>query len=59
MDIREAIEDIMGERLASSIIADMGIHWAVIGAMCDPRANDRPTAVRAIREWQAEQKARS
>lgn len=56
MNIREACEDIMGENLASSIIADMGIHWCVVAAMVDPRHLDRPRAVTTIRAYLAEQK---
>lgn len=57
MDIREACEDIMGEKLASSIIADMGIHWCVVAAMTDPRNANRPRANGVIRKWLADQKA--
>lgn len=56
MDIREACEDIMGERLASSIIANMGMHWCVVAAMADPRSDNRPRARTVIRQWLAEQK---
>ena len=56
MNIREACEDIMGEKLAANIIADMGIHWCVVAAMSDPRNAKRPRACGVIREWLAEQK---
>lgn len=56
MDIREACEDIMGEKLASSIIADMGIDWCVVAAMSDPRNADRPRACGVIRAWLAANK---
>jgi len=58
MDIREACEDIMGEKLASGIIADMGIHWCVVAAMADPRNADRPRACGVIRKWLADQKTK-
>jgi len=57
MDIREACEDIMGENLASNIIADMGIRWCVVAAMSDPRNADKPRACGVIRKWLADQKA--
>ena len=56
MDIRDACEDIMGEQLASSIIADMGIHWCVVAAMSDPRNDKRPRACGVIRAWLADQR---
>lgn len=51
MDIREACEDIMGERLASNIIADptLGLAWCVVAAMADPRNGDKPRACAVIR----------
>jgi hypothetical protein len=58
MDIREACEDIMGEQLASDIIADMGIAWCVVAAMADPRNSDKPRACGVIRAWLDEQKTR-
>lgn len=57
MDIREACEDIMGEKLAASITSNMGIHWCVVAAMADPRSDNRPHARAVIRQWLAEQKA--
>lgn len=59
MNIREACEDIMGEKLASSIIADMGIHWCIVAAMADERASKRPRACAVIRAHLAEQKAKA
>lgn len=58
MDIREGCEDIMGEKLASSVIAHMGIAWCVVAAMSDPRNSNKPRANGVIRAWLAEQKAR-
>ena len=57
MDIREACEEIMGEKLAARITAAMGLHWCVVAAMSDPRSNDRPAACGVIRAWLAEQRA--
>lgn len=56
MDIREALEDVLGERLASSITADMGQHWAIVAATADPRFHERPRAAETIRAHLAEQK---
>jgi len=58
MNIREACEDIMGEKLAAEIIADMGISWCVIAAMSDLRNSKRLRACGVIRSWLAEQKAK-
>jgi len=60
VNIREACEDIMGEKLASGIIADpkLGLHWCVVAAMADPRSDKRPRACGVIRAWLAEQKGR-
>ena len=59
MDIREACEDIMGEKLAASIIADMGLRWCVVSAIADPRSDERPKARAVISAWLKEQKGRS
>jgi hypothetical protein len=59
MDIREACEDIMGEKLASSIIADIGIHWCAVAAMLHPRNVDRPRACGVINAWFSDQKTAS
>jgi len=56
MDIREACEDIMGEKLAASITADMGLNWCVVAAMADPRSDNRPRACSVIRAWLADQR---
>ena len=58
MDIREACEDILGERLASNMIADqkLGLAWCVIAAMSDPRSDKRPRACGVIRAWIEEQR---
>lgn len=57
MNIREACEDIMGERLASSIIADMGLPWCIVAAMSDPNHTERPRVCAVIRAHLAEQKS--
>jgi len=56
VNIREAVESIIGERLAAAIIADQGIHWAVVAAMAEAETSDNPRAIAAIRAWRAEQK---
>ena len=58
MDIREACEDIMGETLASRVIADMGIHWCVIAAMADPRNAEHPRASAVLRAWLENEKGK-
>ncbi len=57
MNIREACCSIMGEKLARTIIADQGIHWAVVAAMAEAKTSDNPAALAAIDTWRAEQKA--
>ena len=56
MNIREACSSIMGEKLARSIIADMGIHWAVAAAMAEATVGDEPIAIQTIRTWVAQNK---
>lgn len=56
MNIREAVSRVIGWKLADAIIADQGMHWAVVAAMVEAKTprHDRECAV--IRAWQAEQK---
>lgn len=35
----QALHTIMGATLADSIIDDMGPHWAIVAALCDPRGD--------------------
>ena len=56
VNIREAIASIIGERLAAAIIADQGIHWAVVAAMAEAETSDDPNALAAINAWRVEQK---
>lgn len=56
MNIREACSAIMGDKLARSIIADMGIHWAVVAAMSEATMTDDPVALQTIRAWVAQNK---
>ena len=56
MNIREACSVIMGDNLARSIIADMGIHWAVVAAMSEATTKDDPAALQTIRTWVAQNK---
>lgn len=56
MNIREAVASIIGESLASAIIADQGIHWAVVAAMAEATTSDDPKAIAAINTWRAQQK---
>lgn len=53
MTIEEACRKILGQKLADSIIADMGVRWAVVVAMCDATTADDPEAIQLIREWVA------
>lgn len=59
MNIYEACEDIIGKKLAYSIMTNpkLGLHWCVIAAMSDPRNAARPHACAVIRAFLAKQKA--
>lgn len=57
MNIREAVAKIIGDDLAEAIIADKGMHWAVVAAMTEATTDDDPVALAAIRAWNAEEKA--
>ena len=63
MNIREAVANIIGERLCASIVADMGMHWAVIAAMTEAKTptHDRECAVinAYLAELKHEQKSAS
>ncbi len=56
MNIEEACRVILGNKLAAAIIADQGVHWAVVAAMTEAKTNHDPRALKAIRDWNAEQK---
>lgn len=45
MSIDEACRIILGNKLAAAIIADQGIHWAVVAAMTEAKTNDDPRAL--------------
>ncbi len=45
--VRQALHSVLGQRMADSIIEDMGPHWAITAALCVP---DGPrAAVAALR----------
>jgi hypothetical protein len=56
MSIEEACRVILGNKIAAGIIADQGVHWAVVAAMTKAVNGDDPRALKAIRDWNAEQK---
>lgn len=53
-EIREALDDIMGEELAAAIIKDMGIRWAIVAAMADPAGDNKPRSRAALRKFGTE-----
>lgn len=55
MNIREACANIIGADLATSIIADMGMHWCVVAAMAEARTPRHDKECAVIRAWRAEQ----
>lgn len=56
MTIEEAVSAIIGKDLAESIIADMGLHWAVVAATAEAETTDDPEAISTIRSWLEERK---
>ena len=59
MSIERAVGLVLGDDLADAIIAENGIHWAVVAAMCDATTDDDPEAIAVIRAWKDEQVALS
>ena len=63
MNIREAVSNIIGGRVCDAIVADQGMHWAVIAAMTEARTptHDRECAVinAYLAELKHEQKSAS
>lgn len=57
MNIREACSNIIGEKLAASIIAEMGMHWCVIAAMTEAKTPTHDKECAVINAWRAEQKS--
>lgn len=56
LSIEQACRIILGNKIAAAIIADQGVHWAVVAAMCEAKTNHDPRGLLAIRDWNAEQK---
>lgn len=52
--IEQAVFTILGDEAGHAIIADMGIHWAVVAAMAAATTADDPKALAAIREWNSQ-----
>lgn len=48
MNAREACERVLGPDLARSIIADMGLHWCVVTAMCECKVSHGPAVKSAL-----------
>lgn len=47
--VEEACKAILGEEVADEIIKDMGLHWAVAGAVAAARTTDNPQAIAILR----------
>lgn len=56
MNIREACDRVLGASLTRSIVADQGMHWAVIAAMAECKVSHGPTVKAAIDLYLAELK---
>lgn len=57
MDINEACRKILGGKTAVAIIADQGLHWAVVAAMAAATTDDDAEAIRTLREHVQNEKA--
>jgi hypothetical protein len=53
MSIEEAVFSILGDEAGHAIIADMGLHWAIVAAVAAATTADDPKAIAAIREHNA------
>ena len=51
MNVETACHIILGDKLAHSIISDMGVHWAVIAAMAKATTADDPQAIKTLRDY--------
>ncbi len=54
MTLEEAVFAILGDETGHAIIADMGVHWAVVAAVAAATTSDDPKAIATIREWKRE-----
>lgn len=59
MNIEEACRIILGNKIAAAVIAEQGVHWAVVAAMAKAVNGDDQRAIKAIRDWSDEQKRRA
>jgi hypothetical protein len=49
MSVEDACRWILGRHRADSLIAEMGLRWAIVAAMAQATQNDNPEAVDALR----------
>jgi hypothetical protein len=59
MDIREAVERVLGRKLAASIISDQGMHWAVMAAMAECKVSHGAAVKAAIVAYNAQLKRKT
>ena len=59
MNIREACDAVLGEDLSRSLIAGMGIQWAVVAATAECKVSHGPVVKATLKAWVAEQKRRT
>lgn len=57
MSVEEAIRVVLGNKLAESITASQGMHWAFVAAVSSARTDDDPRALAAIDKELKRQKA--
>lgn len=58
MTIEEAVHSILGGEVAHAIIADMGVHWAVVAAVAKATTADDPEAIETLRNGPQPEKER-
>lgn len=51
MKIHQAINRVLGERAATAIINDLGLHWAALAAMSACQIRHGPEVVATIRNY--------
>ena len=51
MSTETACHIILGDSIAYAIIANQGVHWAVVAAMAAATKDQDPRALQALRDW--------
>ncbi len=56
MTINQAIDKVLGQRTATAIVNDQGMHWAAVAAMAACKVSHGPEVKAAIQEYFADLK---